>query len=144
MELPSYPSTARNRIFISEVLRSYLPKNGTVLETASGTGEHITFFGEEFPKLIWQPSDKSDELFFAIRKRVEAADNVKKPIVVDLLAESFGPIKEDYFGVVNINMIHIAPWEACIGLFRMAKKVITAKGIVYLYGPLRPFVDQHF
>ena len=137
MKLPSYPSTARNRIFISEVLRSYLPKNGTVLETASGTGEHITFFCEEFPKLIWQPSDKSDELFFAIRKRVEAADNVKKPIVVDLLAESFGPIKEDYFGVVNINMIHIAPWEACIGLFRMAEKVITAKGVVYLYGPFK-------
>ena len=137
MELPSYPSTARNRIFISEVLRSYLPKNGTVLETASGTGEHIIFFCEEFPNLIWQPSDKSDELFWAIRKRVDASDNVKKPIVIDLLTESFGAIKEDYVGVVNINMIHIAPWEACIGLFRMAEKVITAKGIVYLYGPFK-------
>ena len=48
MELPSYPSTARNKIFISEVLRSYLPKNGTVLETASGTGEHISFFAKSF------------------------------------------------------------------------------------------------
>ena len=137
MELPSYPSTARNKIYISDVLRSYLPKNGAVLETASGTGEHISFFCEEFPQLKWQPSDQSDELFWAIRERTDLVENVKKPVVIDLLTESLRVMKEDYVGVVNINMIHIAPWEACIGLFRMAEKVITAKGIVYLYGPFK-------
>lgn len=137
MDLPSYPSTARNQFFILEVLRRYLPKNGTVLETASGTGEHVSFFCGEFPELIWQPSDKTDELFWAIRERIYDSENVKEPIVIDLSVESFTVMKNDYVGVVNINMIHIAPWEACIGLFRMAEKVITAKGIVYLYGPFK-------
>lgn len=137
MDLPSYPSTARNKIFISEVLRSCLPKNGTVLETASGTGEHISFFCEEFPKLVWQPSDKSNELFWAIRERTDSVDNVKKPVVIDLLTESFRVMKENYVGVVNINMIHIAPWDACLGLFRLAREVISPDGFVYLYGPFK-------
>ena len=137
MDLPSYPSTVRNQFFILEVLRRYLPKNGTVLETASGTGEHVSFFCGEFPNLIWQPSDKSDELFWAIRERIDDAENVKEPIVIDLSVKSFRVTQEDYVGVLNINMIHIAPWEACTGLFRMAEKVIMAKGFVYLYGPFK-------
>ena len=52
MKLPSYPSTLRNRVFISNVLGFYLPKNGCILETASGTGEHLCFFSEEFPLCI--------------------------------------------------------------------------------------------
>ena len=72
MELPSYPSTLRNRVFIADVLRHYLPESGCILETASGTGEHLCFFSEEFPSLGWHPSDKSSELFWAIgeRKRI--------------------------------------------------------------------------
>ena len=97
----------------------------------------MDFFAEEFPKLMWQPSDKSDELFWAIRERTDGVENVKKPVVIDLLTESFRVMKESYVGVVNINMIHIAPWDACLGLFRLAREVISSDGFVYLYGPFK-------
>ena len=137
MELPSYPSTFRNRVFIANVLGFYLPKNGCILETASGTGEHLCFFSEEFPLLHWQPSDKSSDLFWAISERSKNKNNIKGPISIDLINKSFKFKEKNFDAVLNINMIHIAPWEACIGLFNLAHETVCANGFVYLYGPFK-------
>ncbi|MEP6173519.1 MAG: DUF938 domain-containing protein, partial [Parasphingorhabdus sp.] len=51
------PATLRNRDAIVAVLETILPSSGTVLEIASGTGEHAIYFGRKFPQLIFQPSD---------------------------------------------------------------------------------------
>ena len=137
MELPSYPSTINNRNFIADILNLYLPENGNVLETASGTGEHICYFGKQFPGVRWQPSDKSSELFWAIRARALEESNVSEPLLLDLSSNNFRVKEKSYDVLLNINMIHIAPWDACLGLFRLAKKVISPNGFVYLYGPFK-------
>ncbi|MBU6498767.1 MAG: DUF938 domain-containing protein, partial [Rhodospirillales bacterium] len=36
-----------------------------------------------------------------------------------------------------INMIHIAPWDAAIGLVRTAGRMLSPGGVLYLYGPYR-------
>jgi tRNA G46 methylase TrmB len=51
------PATERNRETILSVLKTVLPTKGQVLEIASGTGQHLTFFAPHFPALTWQPSD---------------------------------------------------------------------------------------
>ena len=51
------PAASRNRAPILEVLRKYLPESGTVLEIASGTGEHVSYFAAAMPHLNWQPTD---------------------------------------------------------------------------------------
>tara|TARA_B100000035_G_C20857863_1_gene490486 strand:- start:135 stop:758 length:624 start_codon:yes stop_codon:yes gene_type:complete len=137
MELPSYPSTLRNRVFIAEILNLYLPEYGNVLETASGTGEHICYFGKRFKSLNWQPSDKSPELFWAIQTRAQSESNIKVPIIIDLTNENFSNNVESYNAILNINMTHIAPWDACLGLFHLAKEVISNNGFVYVYGPFK-------
>src|SRR5438067_9930808 len=53
----SAPAALRNREPITEVLGEWLPPSGTVLEIASGTGEHAVYFAEHFPNLEWQPTD---------------------------------------------------------------------------------------
>jgi hypothetical protein len=37
--------------------------------------------------------------------------------------------------VVNINMIHISPWAATLGLMAGAARVLTPGGRLILYGP---------
>jgi hypothetical protein len=39
--------------------------------------------------------------------------------------------------VICINMIHIAPWEATVGLTRGAANSLPAGGALCLYGPFR-------
>ncbi len=55
------PATQRNRDPILAVLRRVLPATGTVLEIASGTGEHAVHFAKALPRLTWQPTDRNAE-----------------------------------------------------------------------------------
>jgi hypothetical protein len=39
--------------------------------------------------------------------------------------------------IVNINMIHITPWSACLGLLAGARRILPTGGVLYLYGPFQ-------
>ncbi len=68
----SSPAALRNRYPIADLLRDVLPQNGTVLELASGSGEHVIHFAALFPELVWQPSDPSPEARASVEAWVEA------------------------------------------------------------------------
>lgn len=131
------PATARNREPILAVLRSHLPSHGLVLEVASGSGEHIVHFARAFPGLDFQPSDADSQARASIDAwRAEAGlQNMRAAIALDAAAELWPIGTAD--AVVCINMIHIAPWEAAVGLVRGAAALLRADCILYLYGPFR-------
>lgn len=130
------PATERNRDAITHVLKGYLPAQGTVLEIASGTGEHIVHFAAQFPHLAWQPSD-SDPLALAsiAAWRAESGgDNLLAPVEVDAAADWQ---VQDISAILCINMVHISPWEATKGLMRNAGRLLPKGGVLYVYGPFR-------
>lgn len=45
--------------------------------------------------------------------------------------------REPIIAIVNINMIHISPWSACVGLMAGAGRILKPGGILYLYGPFK-------
>ena len=137
MNLPHYPATLRNRDPILSIIQQHLPKNGHILETASGTGEHLTYFAKKYPHLQWQPSDKNDELFWAIRSRSENIPNVLPPKVIDVTKVDSMILNQRYDAIFNINMIHIAPWQACLGFFSLASRLSKSTSFVYMYGPYK-------
>ena len=51
------PAALRNTTPLITALAKQLPPGGTVLEIASGTGQHAAAFASAFPHLSWQPSD---------------------------------------------------------------------------------------
>jgi SAM-dependent methyltransferase len=130
-------ATERNRGPILDVLRSVLPASGLVLEIASGTGQHAAFFAPAFPTLRWQPSDTSEHMLASIRawSGVAAAGNLADPILLDVEREPWPVANAD--GIVNINMLHIAPWSAAEALFRGAAQRLPASGVLFLYGPFK-------
>ena len=131
------PATARNRGPILDVLRSILPPSGTVLEVASGTGEHVVHFARAFPMLEWQPSDPSREARHSIDAWIaaEGVESVRSPLDLDAACDSW-PI-DQATAVVCINMIHISPWASTEGLMRGAGRILNAGAPLYLYGPFR-------
>jgi Protein of unknown function (DUF938) len=132
------PATVRNRGPILDVLRRYLPSQGLVLEIASGSGEHITHFAAASDaRLIFQPSDPDQGARSSIDAWVKTlgVTNVRPVIALDAAAEAWPIDRADV--VLSINMIHIAPWNAAIGLMRGAARVLPAQGTLYLYGPFR-------
>jgi hypothetical protein len=125
------PAAARNRDAILAVLRDVLPARGTVLEVASGSGEHAIHFAAAFPGLVFQPSDPDADARASIDAWAAGAPNVRPAIALDAAA-AWPALRADV--VLCINMIHIAPWAACEGLVRGAAAL---DAMLVLYGPFR-------
>lgn len=128
------PATARNRDAILAVLREELPSSGLVLEVASGSGEHAIHFAAAFPCLDWQPSDPDPTALASIAAwRAEAGlANLRPPLALDAAAP--WPVASAD-AILCINMIHISPWAATLGLLRGAGACLPPGGLLYLYGP---------
>jgi hypothetical protein len=132
------PATARNREPIASVLRRHLPPSGLVLEIASGSGEHVVHFATtQSAGLRFQPSDLDAGARASIDAWVELSGvtNVLPAITLDAAAKTWPLQRAD--AVICINMIHIAPWDAAIGLVRGAPALLPVGGLLYLYGPFR-------
>ncbi len=135
------PATQRNREPILEVLLRVLPPSGNILEVASGTGEHSIFFAPAFSSRQWIPSDPnaiSRDSIEAWRKE-SLIDNIHSPLNINA-QDSIWEIEKEFLDIttiININMIHISPWSACLGLMEGAKRLLPSGGILYLYGPYK-------
>jgi SAM-dependent methyltransferase len=131
----SAPAALRNREPIAEVLADWLPSRGLVLEVASGTGEHSAFFAERFPNLEWQPSDVDPGALASIRAWHAQAKhaNLREPLVLDAAAPGWPIDRAD--ALLNVNMVHISPWAAALGLIAGAARVLAPGGPLILYGP---------
>ncbi|MBE9068003.1 DUF938 domain-containing protein [Leptolyngbya cf. ectocarpi LEGE 11479] len=136
------PATERNREAILAVLERILPNPGTVLEIASGTGEHASFFAPKLAPRRWWPSDISAPMLKSIAAwtQVTKARYLLPPIELDVRTEPW-PVEADekrsINAIVNINMIHIAPWKACEAMMAGAGRVLPNDGVLYLYGPFK-------
>lgn len=129
------PATARNRDPILAVLRDVLPSAGLVLEVASGTGEHAVHFAAALPGLVWQPSDPDPQARASIAGWAAEAGlaNLRPPIALDATATDWPIDRAD--ALVCINMVHISPWAATLGLFAGAARILPPGAPLVLYGP---------
>lgn len=128
---------ARNRAPILAVLRRVLPARARVLELASGAGEHAVFVARATPGLTWRPSDPDPAARASIAAWIaeEKLANVLPPADIDVREQLWSVEDEAPFdALVAINMIHIAPWEATLGLLGGAGRLLRAGGVLYTYG----------
>jgi len=147
------PATERNREAILAVLSQVLPATGTVLEIASGTGEHAVFFAPRLAPRQWLPSDPNPiaRASIASWRNAYPATNLHSPIALDAQAPRWSVepdtlsavapeidfVADPIRAIVNINMIHISPWSACLGLMAGAARLLPTGGVLYLYGPFK-------
>ncbi|HEY0446804.1 MAG TPA: DUF938 domain-containing protein [Allosphingosinicella sp.] len=132
----SAPHVARNAAPIAELLRGVLPPAGLVLEVASGTGEHALYFARAFPTLTFQPSDPDPAALASIEAwRREGPANLLPPVRLDAAAADWPVARAD--AMLCINMVHISPWSATLGLLAGAERVLAAGAPLYLYGAYR-------
>ena len=129
------PATARNSQPLAEVLARELPASGTVLEIASGSGEHAVFMARRFPALDWQPSDRDAEALASVDAWAAETRlaNLRPAIALDAAAPDWPNVSAD--ALLCVNMVHISPWDAAVGLFAGAGRVLGSGAPLVLYGP---------
>lgn len=138
----TWPAPERNKQPILSVLKRVLPASGALLELASGTGQHATYFAEQLPSWTFQPSDLDPANLASIASWVCEAKlpNVHEPLRIDVCDDDWGVDQVD--AIYNANLIHIAPWAAAVGLLRGAERYLSTAGLLVLYGPFR-IAGQH-
>ncbi len=131
------PAATRNRGPILAVLARVLPEEGTVLEIASGSGQHVVFFADALPRLRFVPSDPDPSARDSIEAhRAEAGlPNVAPALALDVRHTPWPIAACD--AIVAINMVHISPWEATLGLLAGAAERLAPGAPLVLYGPYR-------
>ena len=134
------PSAARNRDPIRDAFARTMPTAGTTLEIAGGTGEHAVHLAQAFPELYIHTGDPDETARASIASRVAEAglENLTGPHAIDVMVNNWGvEERAPYDAIIAINMIHIAPIEAAIGLMRGADRLLERGGKLFLYGPFR-------
>lgn len=130
-----WPAPVRNRDPILEVLRRVLPATGTVLEVSAGSGQHAAWFAAHLPDLVWHPTDLDPHHLVSIDAWAAdcGAPNLQPARRLDTRDDDWPVERAD--AVYCANMIHIAPWEAALGLLAGAGRVLGRGGTLALYGP---------
>jgi len=131
-----------------------------VLEVASGTGEHGSFFKKSLPYLHYLPTEpdtKCHESILAWSRELQVT--IQNPVAFDV--NSIGPSEivnnpsttitelnleklpttftKDYGTdvIICINMIHISVFQSTYSLFKLAQIIMKSGGVICLYGPYR-------
>ncbi|KAK6174703.1 hypothetical protein SNE40_017929 [Patella caerulea] len=153
-----FPSADRNKEAILDVLMKYFsPKGGVssaaenvnkespvqALEISSGTGQHVTYFASHIPQIVWQPSEYDKDYMKSISAYIKqtGVTNVLPPIHVDITqpVEDWMPSTLSLNSchlMLNVNLIHISPWQCAIGLMKAAGKLLRKEGLLFMYGPM--------
>lgn len=133
-----------------------------VLEIAAGVGVHTLHFTtqtlQQFPNIPnfkWYASDPDETSLQSIQSRIQSCATTNTtiqqsihspPLSITLCQSGIQNNKDEIDAIVIdgninlmicINMIHISPWEATIGLFKVASMKLKNDGILYCYGPYK-------
>jgi SAM-dependent methyltransferase len=137
-ELPFSPAAQRNKQTILDALTGRLRPNASVLEIASGTGQHAQHVAQTCRGWRWQPTDAEPSMLRAIDARCSALSNVLPALRLDVMQAAW-PLDAaaPFDAVYCANLLHIAPWPACAALMKGAAAHLAPGGPLLLYGPYR-------
>lgn len=131
------PAGERNLPHILKFLAPHLPETGRLLEVATGTGGHGLALARAHPGLSVLPTDFSDDAVEALAgwRAAHGPANFLPPLRLDAADAATWP-DGPFDAVLCINMIHISPWSATVGLMKLAgERLVRPGGLLALYGP---------
>lgn len=132
--IPHSSAAERNRQPILDHLQGLIPEQASVLEIGSGTGQHAVFITQKMPGLLWQPSDREENLeALEARFAAEGNDNILPPLQLDVLLDAWPGYCYD--AAFSANTAHIMPWEAVVAMFTGVASHLESGARFCLYGP---------
>jgi hypothetical protein len=121
------------------------------LKTANNAGPSSSSSNSNTCGLTWLPTDPEEASRDSIDARSQAMISSGSALATthtcvkraeSLTLEETGPIEGEcmlsrYNLITCINMIHISPWAATVGLMRLAGARLKPGGVLFCYGPYK-------
>jgi len=136
---PYSAACERNRDPILRVLRSCFADCRKVLEIGSGTGQHAVHFAAALPHLVWQTSDRAENLP-GIRLWLDEARLANAPPQLEFDVDQHGSPGDVRTGIrydacFSANTLHIMSWPEVEKLFAVLPEMTTHDARLVIYGP---------
>ena len=139
--MPFSSAAERNQQLILDQLKWLLPQQGTVLEIGSGSGQHAVFLTRELPGLLWQPTDREQNMAGLEACFSERGNQRILPLLrLDVVRDPWPGCSYD--AAFSANTAHIMPWDAVVAMFAGVAAHLLDKGRFCLYGPFN--IDNSF
>lgn len=105
-----------------------------MLEIGSGTGQHAVFFTQNIPGLLWQPSEREENLAnLEACLAAEGNDSILPPLKLDVILDPWPAYAYD--AAYSANTAHIMPWRAVVAMFSGVAAHLETGARFCLYGP---------
>jgi len=133
-ELPYSQSCENNKRVILERLQEIFADRKQVLEIASGTGQHATWFAEHMPWLQWQPTDiPTNVATLEPRCRAYSGQNLCTVTALDVTDKPW--MVDVPHALYTANSLHIMPYTAVEALFDALGNFAKPDTCLVVYGP---------
>jgi hypothetical protein len=131
---PFSQACENNKLPILEVISQVFTQPTTVWEIGSGTGQHACFFASQLTHLIWQATDKIENLA-GIQLWTEEANlpNLKSPLALDINDRSWPCQSID--ALFSANTLHIMSLAEVEMLFERLSHYLSPNALACFYGP---------
>ncbi|MEC9375542.1 MAG: DUF938 domain-containing protein [Pseudomonadota bacterium] len=126
----------RNKDPILDVLRDVFAGSERVLEIGSGTGQHVVYFAEALPHLLWQPSDRGEYLAVLEMQLAEHKKTNLEPLVELDVRMNPWPVR-GFDAIFSANSLHFMSTDCVVDFFRGAAETLFSSGLLAVYGPFR-------
>jgi len=111
MTKPFSQACENNKYPILQKIQTAFNESSLVWEIGSGTGQHACYFAEKLPHLIWQASDREENLL-GINRWLADAELVNAPHSVAFnVMDKVWPCQQ-MEAVFTANTLHIMHWQA--------------------------------
>ncbi|MEX1664073.1 DUF938 domain-containing protein [Zhongshania arctica] len=130
---PFSQACENNKQAILNHLKPALQECRNVLEIGSGTGQHGVYFGANMPQLIWQCSDRSENIA-GIRSWLS---NTTLPAPLTLDVHDAAWPTQQYDAIFSANTLHIMAWTEVELFFSKVNTHLTPTGLLCIYGPFK-------
>ena len=117
-------------------MRAAFAGKSQVLEIGSGTGQHAVHFATALTHLTWQPTEQLKYLpDLNSRIQREGSPNLRPAMLLDVNQSVWPELRAD--AIFTANTLHIMAWAEVQSLFGGLHPVLTADGMLCIYGPFR-------
>ena len=134
--LPFSQACENNKNSILKVLKEYIADQDSLLEIASGTGQHGEFFAKSFPNLLWQTSDLPGAVD-DLNLRISEANLQNLPLALTLNVNDSNWNVKKYELLFTANSLHIMSEKSVENFFSRIPNVLQQSALVFIYGPFK-------
>lgn len=131
------PAAVRNAPDIVSLIHEIAPAQGSALEIASGTGQHVVALADALPTIDWQPSEIDPDRLTSIAAYVAEArlGNLRLPLTLDAAVQGWAAHVGPFEMIHTINLLHLIPARAAQTILEETAQALAPGGRLMIYGP---------